>query len=191
MRIEAVIGRDDLVELLRGFIPVEIALGQAGSDDLLLTVDSFSGIELAPEVGIRVKCAAHLRWSVLGLDVPVHADTLELLVQPRIDQREGKATLVLGLAVERAEIRGMPALVDGAITERLNREIAQRRVELAWDFASTLTSTFALPTALRTAEALALQVADGCVKVTEQALGMAVSFHVAVHPRDASVRNGR
>jgi hypothetical protein len=183
MRIEAILSREDVAELVSKFVPLEIELGKVGTGERLVAIDEVSSVTLVADAGVRVACTAHLRWPVLGLNVPVRVKALEVLVRPSIETRGEHPSLVFTLIIERADIAWAPALIEGSVMERVNRELAEQHVELTWNFAGTLSHAFDLPFALRTAATLGLEVVEGKVKVTEAALGMSVAFACTVTRR--------
>jgi hypothetical protein len=183
MWLEAIIARDDLVDLMRRFLPVKIDLGGG-----TLTAFEASDIELVPDMGLRVRSKAEVEWPLLGIDLPVALHELTVLLRPQILARDGVDKLVFGLEIEHADLAGVPTFLDNRITERVNRELQDKHVELAWDFARALTHVFDLPRTLSLAEALALDVAWGRIRITDEALVLAVSFHANVLREGARLR---
>ena len=186
MRIEAMLTPQDVSDVLLKFVPLEIELGRVGSGERLLSIQALTGVTLVADTGVRVTCAGHIRWPVLGIGVPVRVRELTLVVKPSIQRRDGHESLVFRLAIEEADIAWMPASFDRSVTEKVNRDLAEHDVELAWDFTRTLSHVFDLPEALRTAASLGLVVAAGRVKVTESAIGLSVAFHASVNRRPPS-----
>jgi hypothetical protein len=74
----------------------------------------------------------------------------------------------------------VPAVIDRGITAKLNQELTQRHAELSWNFGSTLSHVFELPHSLKPLDGLDLQVRWGKIRVTEEAMVMAVSFRPKV-----------
>jgi hypothetical protein len=66
-------------------------------------------------------------------------------------------------------------MVDQRILEKVNEALAEN--ELTWHFIRALSHTFALPGSLAPLESLELDVAWGEVRVPDEALVFAVSFH--------------
>jgi hypothetical protein len=65
----------------------------------------------------------------------------------------------------------------------VNEELVKKHVELAWNFGETLSHVFSLPEVLVSTAAFGLKVDAGRVKVTDTALGFAVSFGTEVTRR--------
>ncbi|HEY8041132.1 MAG TPA: hypothetical protein VIF15_15100, partial [Polyangiaceae bacterium] len=183
MRIEAILTKQDVAELLQRFVPLEIELGQVGSGERVLTVDELAGVTLVPETGVRVQCSGHLRWPVLGVSVSTHVRGVAIVIKPSVQLRDGHEALVFRLAIEEADIAWLPASIDRTIAEKVNRDLTDNDIELAWNFPRTLSHVFALPEALRSAAALGLEVVAGRVRVTDSSLGLSVAFRAWVDRR--------
>jgi hypothetical protein len=185
MWLEAIFTTEDLHQVLLQFAPMEFRLGDSGR---LLLVDP-SDVTLIPDKGLAVVCEATLHWPLLGIDVPVNVHRLLLLIHPAVEHRAEGDFLVFSLRIEHADVGILPRFVDDKITSMVNEELVKKHVELAWNFKKTLSHVFALPDALVSAAALGLTVVEGRVKVTESALGLAVSFDATVTRRaDGSAR---
>jgi hypothetical protein len=183
MRLEAILSPEDVAALVRKFVPLELELGEVGKSERFVAIDEVSDVTLVASAGVRVTCKGHLRWPVLGLHVPVRVNTLDALVWPRIETRDGHRELIFSLTVERADIAWSPTSVDESITERVNKELAEHHVELSWNFTRTLSHVFRLPKAMRTAQTFGLEVIGGQIRVTEASLEMAVTFSATVGQR--------
>jgi hypothetical protein len=182
MRLEAILSLHDIEELLAQFVPLEIALDE-GKGVRVLSVDELTDVTVVRGEGVRVGCKAHVHWPVLGITLPVAIKSLHILVSFRIALRDNHESLVLGLKIEDADIAWLPSIVDQGLKDLVNRELVDKHIELAWGFGKTLSAKFKLPAALRSAEALALDVSEGRVAVTEEAVGMAVAFAAKVLAR--------
>jgi len=183
MQLQASLSRENVAVLVRKFVPFELELGEAGQGARSLAIDEVSDVTLVADAGVRIVCKAHVRWPVMGLPVPVRAKALALLLRPRIAIRDGTPLFIVAPTVEHAEIAWSPSLMDDSITERLNRELAEQHVELAWNFAKTLSHAFRLPGAIKTAATFGIEVVEGQVTVTEASLGMTVLFRATVDGR--------
>lgn len=179
MWLEAIFTTEDLRRVLIQFAPMEFRLGDSGR---LLLVDP-SDVSLIPDKGLAVICEATLHWPLLGIDVPVNIHRLLLLIHPAVEHRAHGEYLVFSLRIEHADVGILPRFLDDKITAMVNDELVKKHVELAWNFENTLSHVFALPDALASAATLGLNVAAGRVKITESALGLAVSFDAKVTRR--------
>lgn len=172
MWMEAILLREDLLDLASALAPIRIDLGPGGH----LELSDPTEVTLLEGFGLRVTCEATLRWTIVGVSVPVRARGLTFLVQPRVEPREGVPCLVFGLALEKADFARMPAVVDASIVDRVNAALAARDVELAWRFGDTLSHAFELPDVLRPLVTLSFSATDARVKLTERSFGLAISF---------------
>jgi len=183
LRIEATLLPDDVEQIVRQFVPLEVALGKDGTSSAAIAVEEVTAISLVPGTGVRVLCSARIRWPILGIRLPVIVQRLGILLLPSIRSADGEERLVLQLRLESADIAWVPSRVDQSITEHVNRELADHRVELVWNFQHALTRVFPLPPGLRTAASLQLRVEGGRVEVTEGGLRLSVSLAASVAPR--------
>jgi hypothetical protein len=65
----------------------------------------------------------------------------------------------------------------------INKELDTKHLELSWSFTRTLSHVFKLPSAIASGRAIELSAKWGRVKITSEALALAVSFQTDVHPR--------
>jgi hypothetical protein len=181
--LEAILSKEDLRELFQRLLPVKIDLG--GGE-----LEARGPCEIALEAnrGLRVRCKAVVEWPVLGIEVPLALHELTVLLCPQILPRDGVDKLVFGFEIERADFAGVPDFIDERIKERVNHELQAKKVELAWDFAQTLTHVFDLPRTIALAEAVALDVLWGRLRVTDEAVVLAISFQANVLREGARAR---
>jgi hypothetical protein len=181
MWIEAILSHDDLSSFFAQLLPLDVRLGDDGDTDPELRLSDLARVELLENQGIRVECKADLRWPVLGIDVPVEVKSLALLFVPSVVKRSGRDALAFKVQLADLDIAWVPAAFDATLEERVNRELKEKQRQLAWDFSRTLSHVFELPSVVRPIDALGLEVAWGKVRVTNEALVMAISFHAHVH----------
>jgi hypothetical protein len=183
MFVEAVVTRDELLALIVGALPLAIHLdGDGGSHTLAL--DALAELTFVPDVGVRFVCSGHLHWPVLGIDAPITLSSLRVLLTPEINPSPSGETLVFGLALEHVDIAGVPGILDDAISQSVNDRLAADRGELAWDFSTTLAQVVPLAGVLDPPHALTLGAAWGKVKITADALVLAISVHTALVRHD-------
>jgi hypothetical protein len=179
MWAEAILTRDDLEEVTRELFPLRILLGNDGN----VLLSDRRDLALLPGVGLRMTISAELHWPVLGVHVPVSVRAATLEVRPEIIARDGVDTLAFKLHLDDIDVSLFPDFVDRGIVDLVNRELETKHVELSWGFTGTLSHQFALPDALASAGALDLRALSGRVKVTGEALALAVLFKAHVEPR--------
>jgi hypothetical protein len=184
MWIEVLISQKDLAEVAGQMAPLTIQLGKDGR----LEVTDPSEVRLVEGQGLLLTCKARLRWSVLGVDVPVTIRTLSLRVRPEIVRDEGGASsLAFAFHIENADIAVLPGLLDRSVTDLVNRELEARRHDLSWHYGETLSHSFKLPAALHPLETIDVSAVDAQVKLAGAMLAFAVRFEVDVSRRDATL----
>jgi hypothetical protein len=128
---------------------------------------------------------AEIHWPVLGVHVPVSVRSATLEIRPEIVERPGGDTLTFKLHLDDVDVSMLPDFVDRGIVDLVNRELEAKHIELSWGFTKTLSHVFDLPEALASAGGLDLRAGSGRVKITGEALALAVSFGARVQPRGA------
>lgn len=182
MQLTAVLPRTDLDALLNDLLPLKVLLGRE-RDDRWLTLRDPSAVNFVAGHGIVLSCKADIRWSVLGMPLPIHLRALTVVFVPRIGQRDGLPALVFDLALDYVDLAGVPAVVDSHLVERINQALAERQVELAWGLGKTLTHAFELPTMLESARSFNLGVGQSSVEVLADALRLDVELQAGVTRR--------
>ncbi len=186
MWLEAILTRDDVSELVAGLLPITIRL----ADDGELYLHDLVETALVPEVGLRVRCAMRVRWSLLGVAVPITLRSLTVLLRPAIVRTDGADRLAFTIAIEQADLAGVPEGIDLGFTHLVNRELEAKHVALSWAYADALSHVFELPATLSPPRELALRVDAAQVKATGDALGLAIEFHANVRAREADANGG-
>jgi hypothetical protein len=183
MFLEAVVTREDLRALLAEALPLTLVLGEPGSEHTLAFSD-LQEVELVADAGLRVLCRAHVRWPVLGIEVPIALNSLRALITPVIKSGPGGDALAFRLVIEHADFTAVPTAIDNRLTDAINENLAQRELDLSWDFTKALSHVLPLPEAMVPLDALTTRVAWGKVKITTDALVLAVSVHTNFVRRD-------
>lgn len=183
MWLEIVLSQGDLATMLRDVTPLTITLGE----QQWIAIESPSEVVLVPDVGLRVTCKAKVKWPVLGVGVPVTIHRLVVTFAPEVVHLgdDGDA-LVFGLRLHHADFAGLPDAIDARLSKSIDDALVARRLDLAWNFTDTLTGTIPLPATLDAIDGVSVRVAWGKVRVTEEAMVMAVSVHHAFHRRGES-----
>jgi hypothetical protein len=174
MWVETIFSREDLTGLLEELMPAKMRLGDP-KDDAWLALFDLGEVVLVPQTGLRVTCKAKLRWDVAGIAIPVTLHSLTVLLRPLILKRATGDVLSFALEIEHADLANVPEFIDLKITERVNRELAKQ--DLAWDFTTALSRFVPLPPRVEPIDAIDLKVAWGKLRIDENALVIAVSFH--------------
>jgi hypothetical protein len=172
MLLQAKLREADLRAAVVALAPVHIRLGEDGE----LVLGEVSELGLVAGRGLRLVCKGQLHWSVLGIRLPVTLDSLAVTIEPSIHTRAQGEALVFKLEIERAELAMVPQAIGDHVTERVNRELEEKQVELAWAFKKTLSHAFLMPASLENIESFGLRAIAGTIEVTSEELVFTVSF---------------
>jgi hypothetical protein len=176
MWAEIIFSRDDLAHLLEQAFPLRIRLDDTGEERSLSFFD-LADVTLVADVGLRVVCKARVRWPVLGINMPLALSSLTLVLSPTVQPRAGGDALVFRASIEDADFAVLPAMMDERITATVNAKLAAKEVELSWNFSKALTFLAPLPARLDPLESFAIRPAWGKVRITNDAIVYAASFH--------------
>ena len=185
MWVEAILAKDDLVKVAGELCPLRINLGQDGN----VVLSEPRELALVPDIGLRMTVTLEIHWPVLGIEIPVSIRAATLEVRPVILDTPGGANLTFKLALDDIDISILPDFVDRGVVDLVNKELEAKHVELAWGYAKTLSHVFELPAALASVRALDLRASEGRVKVTSEALALAVLFEARVERRRVGERS--
>jgi hypothetical protein len=183
MWVEAILSRDDLTRILGEALPVAVQLGDASAHHSLALYEP-EAVTLVADRGLRLVCKARLHWPVLGIELPIVLHTLTVDLRPEIGRHDGHDALFFRVEIAESDVAGVPAILDRAIAQAINARLEETRGALKWDFTKTLSGVLGLPAILDPLEGFALEVAWGKIRVTDEAVILAVSFHSRVHRRD-------
>lgn len=174
MWLEAIITREDLVQILGEFLPVKIHLDDDDKTDRWLYLGKPTEITLVEDMGLRVNCPAELKWSLPVVSPTVKLDELKVLISPEIIEKNKGSVLAFNIELEEADIRGIPSIIDHTIMKAVNAALANKKPE--WNFTKTLTHTVGLPSNLEPIEGLHIGVTWGKRRISQDALVLVVSF---------------
>lgn len=174
MWLQATLTTADLAFALRRFCPARIQL----DDDRWLSIARPRSVKLLADVGARFVTDAKLRWTVLGIDVPITVQEVEIFLKPRIDTDAAQAhqRLVFDLSLGDFDMKYVPQLIDGAIATKINGALAEAKI--AWDFSKTLDFHFGMPKQLSPVDSVHLQARWADLKISDVAITLAASFTV-------------
>jgi hypothetical protein len=184
MWTEVIFSRDDLARLLAQTLPLKIHLG-AAEDEHSLSLRDLGEVTLVTDAGLRLACKATVHWPLLGIDVPVELSTLRLLLVPSIEPGAGSdgERLVLRCSVEDADFSALPGVIGDRVVTAINARLADKNAELSWCFSSALRYLAPLPSMLEPLESFAIRAAWGKIRITEEAIVCAASFHSTIRRR--------
>jgi hypothetical protein len=182
MWAEILITRDELAHALAEAFPFRVRLGDPGTDHSL-SLSDLGDVRLVAGVGLRIECNARVHWPLLGLDFPVEVNDLALLLVPTVEEGKSGDRLVFRAVIERADFGGLASpfgLIGEQVVSAVNSKLAAQGAELSWDFARALTYLAPLPSLLDPLASFAIRPAWGKVRVTEEGIVYAASFHSSV-----------
>ena len=182
MKFTAAFTHEELVRFISEWLPLKLLLGDLKKEDRYLLLSDPTAIELLPGRGLRLACRAQIRWPIMGLTVPITAKELSVLLLPSIATPGGQPALVFGVQIERADLSAVPARLDTAITEALNRALAER-AKLKWEFGKMLTRSVPMPLMLTTTDSIDLLCDHGLVEVTEDGFSFELAIRAGTTPR--------
>ncbi len=186
MWAEFIVPRDDLEQLLRHAVPLTIypeGVGAAQS----LEITELLEVKLVVDVGLRLVCKACIRWPVLGITVPLALNSLSLLLLPTVRPGAAGDELAFRFSIDHADFSALPAILDTRVTEAINAKLAEKGMELSWDFSAALSTVAPLPALLDPLASFAIRPAWGKVRITDEAIVYAVSFRSAILRRGETV----
>ena len=184
MWVEAVLAKDDLDKAMRDICPLRVNLEKDGN----ILISDPRDLVLVAGVGLRMSVTVELHWPILGIQVPFSVRSATLEVRPQILKKQEGEDLTFKLHLDDVDVSMLPEFVDRGVVDLVNAELDAKHVELAWSFTETLSHVFALPDALASAGAIDLRATWGSVKITDEALVLAVSFRATVEPRAVGPR---
>ena len=182
MWIEAILVEDDINRLLGQLMPLSFDVGSAG--DRVVLSDPRQVTFVAGE-GVRLECEAKVRWTVAGIPVPFTVHDVRAMLRPEVVKGvDGRDSLAFSLLIEHADFAAIPTIVDERITDKVN-DALRTHMALSWNFSEMLSRSVDLPESLHPLRRLSLEVAWGKLRVTDEAVVMAISFHSSCFGRES------
>lgn len=180
MWLQATITKDDLKRYLDELLPLRIDLDTAGKGDgRAIDLERPRRLEMVPDTGIRIETSAQLVWPVAGIHVPANVRSIQVLLSPRIDS-EGDPALGFAVEIEKLDVSLLPGVVESAIKDVVNGELARPGLLPTWKFTRTLDFNFDVPSAMGFAGKMHLFASWADLKVTTEGLTLAMSFRAGV-----------
>ena len=178
MWAELIIPGSDLEHLLRQAVPLTIYFGADRKHSL--GVSALGEARLVTGLGLRAVCKGTVTWPVLGVELPMTLNSFTLLMLPMVGAGEHGDILRFRFSIEHADFAGIPSGLDKRITDAINAKLDGKDVELTWDCSRGLTHLAPLPRILDPLASFAIRPAWATVKITEEAVVYAMSFHSAI-----------
>ncbi|MBX3229140.1 MAG: hypothetical protein KIT84_02305 [Labilithrix sp.] len=186
MLLTAAVTKEEIGALVGALTPLAVAIDAQRGRSIAL---GRPRLELVPDAGLRLRGDARVTWDVAGVAIPVTLEAWQLLLVPRVVTREPRRVLALEPVIERLDLKGVPAFVDGKIARAIGGAVAQHREKLVWNFAETLSRRLALPARIG-GGTFALSAVDGAVAVSAEDVKLTLRFEAAI-ARDTAPRSRR
>lgn len=180
MWIQCTISRDDFAQVLNKVLPLRVQLEPGSTDSGVIYLGKAKHISIVANRGVRIRVAGHIQWPVLGVSVPVTLHEVQMVLEPHIVGRGRKQRLAFIPVVEQADVAVVPGFVERWLIPKLNKQLASPKSEFAWKFMNTLHLDFPLPAQLDPVRTMGLRANWGAVKVTRDALTLALSLRLKV-----------
>ncbi len=178
MWLEAVVTLEECRAFIRSVTPFEIEID---GPTRTLTLDPPDTIELIENVGLRLRMAGDIRWTIAHVHLPISFHVASMLLVPSIETQGGRDALVFRFLIEHVDFKAIPEFIDDKITDTINS--ALKKSALAWRFTETLDFHFSLPDRVESASRIDLGAKWGRLKITKEALVLATSLDVHAIPR--------
>jgi hypothetical protein len=182
MWAEVILAKDDLGKVMSDFCPLTINLADGGR----VVLSSPCELMLVADVGLSMTVTGAVHWPVLGIPIPISVRSATLRVIPEIRETSSGERLRFRLHLADADLSLLPGIVERGLVDLVNKELDADAMAISWNFTKTLSHVFELPDVLASARALALRATWGRVRITSEALVLAVAFEVGVEPRGGS-----
>lgn len=166
----------DLEQIIGQLCPARIALDEGRWIDIATPTT----VEFVEGRGARLVTEAKIRWTVVGIDVPITVKGVEVFLEPKMVTREEKQLLAFALSIAELDLKFVPSLLDKGIGNKINSELSANAAALEWDFVRTLDWHFTLPKQLAPADSLHLQAKWGELKIGNDAMTIMASMDVDI-----------
>jgi hypothetical protein len=179
MLVEATITVEECRSFLRTITPLVFEID---GPRRTLSVDTPESVEMVADVGLRLRAAARVHWSIGHIHLPIAINVASLVLVPAIEKHGAREALVFRFRIEHVDFKVVPDLIDDAITDTINAALAKNGA-LRWRFMETLDFHFPLPPRIDTSSRVDLGAKSGRVKITEDAIVFAATFEARAIPR--------
>ena len=170
MQLRAVIGRAEIVALLRQAAPLRIIMTPDEPDRRWLEIEQPSSVELVAGRGVRVITRGRLRLDIAEVSVPVRIKEASLMLTPKIAGTGEDSRLVLAIAAERVDVAYLPNVVEDALLSKINTALAPVETRLAWRFGKKLSPTLRIPPRLEPLDTFRFSVGGAEIAISADAI---------------------
>ncbi|TVQ97651.1 MAG: hypothetical protein EA398_14275 [Deltaproteobacteria bacterium] len=179
MRITATYGAEELFRFLAQIFPLDVQLGEDGDTCRKVRLHPPATYRMAPGEGVRLKTDAELFWPVPLLSGGFRVPQVEATVLPSIDYRDASWHLVFRVRIDDFDLALLPDAVEALIASRLSDTLERAGVEVAWNYADTLSVDIDLPGAVTPPRQFRLRADEGLMEITADGLRIDAPLHLA------------
>ncbi len=184
MWLQATITLDDLTHYLNELLPLKIQLDdgdQSHGGGRVLDLAAPRHVRMIPSVGVEFETSARIVWPVLGIHVPAVVRSVRAVFKPYVEDIEGgDSSLGFELQIEHLDLTLVPGIVEGAIKDVLNTDLARPGRLPSWNFTRQMDFRFDVPRQLGFEGKFRLAASWAEVKITEDGFTLAMSFVAGV-----------
>ncbi|MFO0738943.1 MAG: hypothetical protein U0270_23815 [Labilithrix sp.] len=191
MLLTAAVTKAEIAALVDALTPLGVVIDEHRGRSITL---GRPRLELVPDAGIRLRGDARLTWDVAGVAIPVTLKAWQVLLVPRIVDRESGRALAFEPVIEVLDLKRVPGFLDDKIARAIGDGLAQNRSKLSWELGRVLSKQLALPARIG-GGTFALSAVDGAVGVSEEDVKLTLRFEARIdRPRpdpDLAPRSSR
>jgi hypothetical protein len=185
MQLSARLDESTLRSILDELLPVTLLLDEGDRDGRWVRIEPTRVVDFIAGEGLRLVTSGRIRWITAGVPIEATLHSAEIMLRPRIAADVSGGKLVFGPSLEAVDLKNVPSFLDRGVVALVNRQLAARGEELAWDFGRSLGFTVAVPKLLEGVAALSLAAHGGTVNVTSDALELGLKLRLDFLRRSA------
>jgi hypothetical protein len=185
MQLFARLDESTLRSILDELLPVTLLLDEGDKKDARdpkdgrwVRIEPTSVVDFIAGEGLRLVTSGQIRWITAGMPIEATLHSAEIMLRPRIAAAANGGKLVFGPSLEAVDVKNVPAFLDRGVVALVNRQLAARGEELAWDFGRSLGFTVAVSPMLEGVSALTLAAHGGKVRVTADAIELGIEVRL-------------
>lgn len=191
MKLQLVVGAQELVDAVVEILPMRLYLGKPSEDDRpWFQINSVRDAMFIPQDGLRITCAATVHYPLPVLPDEYTVLETRVVMQPRLktsEERGGGPVLAFMLGIEDFDIKYVPQFVDDTIAAFINKQLRDRASTISWNFTKTFTRSFKLPERMRLVTDLLIRSESADLVVSEDAITLTLNVGVSFEHDDAAV----
>lgn len=182
--ITALLDQATLTQIFSEVTPLDIDLGEGTDHGRWLSVGRARRLEIVHGRGVRLETSAKVSWTVAGVTVPITIHSVAILLELSIGGPPDGGRLIARPRLESADLKGVPALLDRKLVERVNERLAAQPPVIGWSFAHTLTHAIKLPDQVAQLSHFELGCADARLEIDAQAIRLSLALPMHFKRKD-------